>query len=162
MTTASEDEQPLSKKGKGKGKAKASKAKPKTMSMTELRRIRREEAREARKDKRLTKNYVKQEERALARKLGRRLTHAERTTIALHRCHPELKTVWEDLESYIKPVRTQKAEQPEELKIDLLPFQLESLHWMREQEKGEWHGGMLAVSLQVTFCFSSLPLFFSG
>lgn len=153
---SAEDDEPLSSKGKAKskGKGKASKSGPKKMTMAELRRIRREEARKARADKRLTKNYVKQEERALALKLGRRLTHAERTTIALRRCHPELTTVWEDLESYVKPVRTQKAEQPEELKVDLLPFQLESLHWMREQEKGEWTGGMLAVSTEISFVFS--------
>jgi DNA repair protein RAD16 len=28
--------------------------------------------------------------------------------------------------------------------IKLLPFQLESLTWMRKQEEGEWCGGMLA------------------
>ena len=26
----------------------------------------------------------------------------------------------------------------------LLPFQLEGLHWMQEQERGPWKGGMLA------------------
>ena len=137
----SEDGTPLASNGKGKGKE----TQKKPMTKAEYRAYRRE----IRREKRLTRNYVKQEEKALALKLGRRLTHAERTTLSLHRCHPELKNVWDDLETYVKPIRTQKAEQPEELKIDLLPFQLESLYWMREQEKGEYHGGMLAVSLHL-------------
>lgn len=155
MSDVSTDAEPLSSRGKGKGKGKGkSKAKgkskvpvskEKTMTMAQLRQERREQAKVRRKEKLLSQNYVRKEERALALKLGRKLTHAERTTVALHRSHPELRDVWENFEAYVKPCRTQKAEQPEELKIDLLPFQLESLHWMREQEKGEWHGGMLAV-----------------
>lgn len=85
---------------------------------------------------------VKAEERRLYRKL----THAERADIALRIHHPELRTVWGDLKVRVKPIVPQKAEQPKEMKINLLPFQLESLYWMREQEKGEWKGGMLAVS----------------
>lgn len=38
-----------------------------------------------------------------------------------------------------------KADQPANLKLTLLPFQRESLFWMRKQEQGIWHGGMLAV-----------------
>jgi len=60
--------------------------------------------------------------------------------------HPELRDVWGDLEQKIKIVVPQKAEQPPELKLKLLPFQLESLYWMRNQEDGVWKGGMLAVS----------------
>lgn len=30
------------------------------------------------------------------------------------------------------------------LKLTLLPFQKESLFWMRKQEEGVWKGGMLA------------------
>ena len=35
---------------------------------------------------------------------------------------------------------------PAGIKVTLLPFQQESLYWMKEQEKGQWKGGMLAVS----------------
>lgn len=64
--------------------------------------------------------------------------------MALQKHHPELKNVWGDLESNIPIVVPDKAEQPAGLKVSLLPFQLESLFWMRKQEKGIWHGGMLA------------------
>jgi len=66
-------------------------------------------------------------------------------TVALEHYHPELKSVWGDLEK--RPlIELSKAEQPKSIKLTLLPFQLESLHWMQKQEAGDWHGGMLAVS----------------
>jgi DNA repair protein RAD16 len=40
-----------------------------------------------------------------------------------------------------------KDAQPAKVKLTLLPFQLESLHWMKKQEKSIWHGGMLAVRI---------------
>lgn len=73
---------------------------------------------------------------------------AEKTSLALQRNHPELKNIWGNLEDKITIVTPQKAEQPANLKLTLLPFQQESLFWMRKQEEGIWHGGMLAVSHQ--------------
>lgn len=146
---ASSEEEPLAKgkaKGKGKAKAKAKasapKKKAKQMTIAELKKQRREE----RKLRRLERRGDKAEEVELRRTLGRRLTYAEKATLALHKHHPELRTVWGDLETSVKPVSPEKAEQPEELKITLLPFQQESLFWMRKQEEGIWKGGMLAVS----------------
>ncbi|KAF9480838.1 hypothetical protein BDN70DRAFT_877162 [Pholiota conissans] len=142
----SSDEEPLQAvvtKGKGKAKAKAkapAKSKPKTMTVAEMKRARREERKIALEGRRANKA----EERELVKKLGRRLTHAERTSLALRRNHPELKDVWGDLEKDIPIVVPTKAPQPANLKLTLLPFQQESLYWMRKQEKGLWHGGMLA------------------
>lgn len=73
---------------------------------------------------------------------------AEKSTLALHRHHPELKDVWGDLERDIEVVVPKKAEQPSNLKVQLLPFQLESLSWFKEQEKSIWSGGMLAVRVK--------------
>ena len=69
----------------------------------------------------------------------------EKNAIALKRHHPELRDVWGDLEQNIVVVVPEKAEQPATLKVTLLPFQQESLFWMRKQEEGIWKGGMLAV-----------------
>ena len=66
--------------------------------------------------------------------------------MALQKNHPELKVVWGDLEEQVPVITPEKAEQPAGLKVTLLPFQQESLWWMRKQEKSIWHGGMLAVS----------------
>ena len=111
--------------------------------------------REARRDRIEHRRVLRVEERQLSRQLGRKLTHAEKTSIALKYHHEELRSIWGDLEKRIKPVQPQKAEQPDELKIHLLPFQLESLYWMRQQEKGEWHCGMLAVSCVLEMTYAS-------
>ena len=72
---------------------------------------------------------------------------AERSTVALQLYHPALKDVWGDLERSIAIVEPKKLDPPASLKVTLLPFQQESLYWMKEQEKGPWKGGMLAVSV---------------
>ncbi|KAK1216477.1 DNA repair protein rad16 [Marasmius sp. AFHP31] len=118
--SSDESDAPLAKgKGKGKGKGKA-KARTKT------------------------KDPTRAEEKALRKKLGRKLTHAEKTALLLRANHEELRHVWGDLEAKIGIVEPVKAEQPSGIKLTLLPFQLESLYWMRKQEEGIWHGGMLA------------------
>lgn len=75
------------------------------------------------------------------------LTQAEKSTIQLHKHHPELRNAWGDLEAAVGTVEPQKAEQPSGLRATLLPFQQESLYWMRNQEFGQYAGGLLAVSL---------------
>lgn len=53
--------------------------------------------------------------------------------------------MWGNLERLVKPINPQKAEQPGDLKAQLLPFQQESLYWMRKQEEESvWKGGCLA------------------
>ncbi|OSX60483.1 hypothetical protein POSPLADRAFT_1147183 [Postia placenta MAD-698-R-SB12] len=100
--------------------------------------------REQRRQARLEKSQISQEEARLRYKLGRKLTYAEKSTLALHRNHPDLKDVWGDLEKGVAIVEPQKADPPLGLKVTLLPFQLESLFWMRKQEEGTWKGGILA------------------
>lgn len=58
--------------------------------------------------------------------------------------HPELKDVWGDLKAKLEPVKPTTMEAHPSLKLTLLPFQKESLYWMKQQEKGPWKGGMLA------------------
>ncbi|KAF9551556.1 hypothetical protein CPC08DRAFT_647581 [Agrocybe pediades] len=137
--TESSDEEPLSK-GKSVKKVTITSSTKKPMTMAEMRQVNRQRRQAAAAERRARK----QEERAMIRKLGRRLTHAERTTLALQKHHPELRDVWGDLAKDIPVIEPKKADQPANLKLTLLPFQRESLYWMREQEKGVWHGGMLA------------------
>uniref|UniRef100_A0A0W0GE17 Uncharacterized protein n=1 Tax=Moniliophthora roreri TaxID=221103 RepID=A0A0W0GE17_MONRR len=147
ISSDDDSDEPLTLKGKGKAKAKdkASVAKTadsgnKFMTLAQMRQARREEKRRLREENKSTKA----EEKALKKKLGRKLTTAEKSTIALHKNHSELRDVWGDLEANIKVISPVKAEQPAGIKLNLLPFQLESLYWMRKQEEGVWHGGMLA------------------
>ncbi|TDL29103.1 hypothetical protein BD410DRAFT_710839 [Rickenella mellea] len=125
--------------------------------MSEWRRIRKE----ARQAKALERRANRTEELEYSRKLGRKLTWAEKSTVALHKHHPELRDVWGDLEAKIEIVVPQKAEQPADLRIPLLPFQLESLYWMRKQEEGIWRGGMLADEMGMGKTIQTLALFVS-
>ena len=72
------------------------------------------------------------------------LTQAEKNAIMLKQHHPELQDVWGDTERAIPVNVPVKATQPPGLKVTLLPFQQESLHWFKQQEEGIWSGGMLA------------------
>ncbi|EAU80544.2 DNA repair protein rad16 [Coprinopsis cinerea okayama7 len=155
----SESDAPLAKnKGKGKGKAKAKEktvsaswgateeSVKKIMTFANMRRARREEQALKRKVKRAQRLR----EQALMNELGRPLVHSEKTSLALQVHHPELVDIWGDLDKPIPAPVPTKAEQPANLKATLLPFQRESLHWMREQEKTTWKGGILADEMGPT------------
>ncbi|KAJ7477236.1 SNF2 family N-terminal domain-containing protein [Mycena galericulata] len=98
---------------------------------------------------------------ALRKELGRKLTYAEKSTIALRKHHPELKDVWGDLAANIPIVIPTKADQPANLKLTLLPFQRESLFWMKKQEAGIWNGGMLADEMGMGKTIQVIALFVS-
>ena len=121
-------------KGKGKGVVRSSLFEE-GISQHEKRRL-----------QRIARRERKEEIRREEYRLGRKLTHAEKSTLALHRFHPSLKDVWGDLADRVPVIKPEEAEQPAGLKVSLLPFQRESLFWMRKQENSEWAGGMLAVS----------------
>ncbi|SAM03073.1 hypothetical protein [Absidia glauca] len=65
-----------------------------------------------------------------------RLTWQQRTTMKLDANHPELKLVWDALRKkgthQVIPI-----EQPEHLKLPLLPFQKYGVAWMIQQEKDD-------------------------
>ncbi|KAM0746618.1 hypothetical protein T439DRAFT_293915 [Meredithblackwellia eburnea MCA 4105] len=84
----------------------------------------------------------------------------EKNELALCANHPELATCWTDLAASPIPVPT-KAEQPVGLTQKLLPFQLEGLHWMLQQEKGTWGGGMLADEMGMGKTIQTISLILS-
>ncbi|KAG9317078.1 P-loop containing nucleoside triphosphate hydrolase protein [Chiua virens] len=150
----SSDGEPLSKaKGKEKAKPQKGKVKLPTEPMTWASRV------EQRRLMRQERRAAKIEERKLAAKLGRNLTWSEKTSLALQRHHPELKDVWGDLEEQVPVIVPEKADQPAGLKVSLLPFQQESLWWMRKQEKGylEWRhvGCNMGKTIQMISLFVS-------
>ncbi|KAI0092493.1 SNF2 family N-terminal domain-containing protein [Irpex rosettiformis] len=135
LSDGSGDDEPLSKKRKGKAKVVV-RRQSQVMTMDHIKR-RKTEARQLARQR-------KAEERALIAKLGRKLTQAEKNAIALEKHHPELQNVWGDLERKVAITVPEKAAQPAGLKVTLLPFQQESLFWMKKQEQTVWSGGMLA------------------
>ncbi|KAG6330476.1 hypothetical protein ID866_8612, partial [Astraeus odoratus] len=104
---------------------------------------------------------IRKEEMAMKRKLGRPLTMAEKATIRLLRYHPELRDVWGDLTTKVAVITPKEAEQPHGLKVRLLPFQRESLTWMRKQENGIWKGGILADEMGMGKTIQMISLFVS-
>jgi SNF2 family DNA or RNA helicase len=105
------------------------------------------------------KREFQKKERKLKQQLGRKLTNGEKNHIRLvkvglyffysqddaeYQFHPELEDVWGDIADKIVPVKPVPMEAHPSLKLTLLPFQKESLHWMKKQEEGPWKGGMLA------------------
>ncbi|KAI0318102.1 SNF2 family N-terminal domain-containing protein [Amylostereum chailletii] len=122
--------------GKAKGKGKKGKQTAAAKSKLSRRELRLLELK--------TQNAIKYKDELLKCELGRRLTWAEKTSIRLNHFHPELVDAWGDLEAKVGVVTPKRAEQPSGLKAVLLPFQQESLSWMRAQEGGPYAGGLLA------------------
>lgn len=135
------DSPAVRRRGKGASKTKA---KLKTKPKTDVKTVRAAMGRDLSPDSEdRERQLLKAEERALSKKLGRKLTPAEKATVALNRYHPELREVWGDI-STIPVNQTTMAPQPENMKLTLLPFQRESLSWMQKQEQDTWRGGILA------------------
>ncbi|ODN78317.1 hypothetical protein L202_03960 [Cryptococcus amylolentus CBS 6039] len=103
----------------------------------------------------------KKKEKELSKKLGRKLTNGEKNLIALCMYHPELEHVWGDLENKLAPVKPTTMEPHPSLKLTLLPFQKESLYWMKQQEEGPWKGGMLADEMGMGKTIQTIALLLS-
>jgi DNA repair protein RAD16 len=87
-------------------------------------------------------------------------TRAERATMNLYHQHPELRTVFEDLD-HRPMIPVQEDPQPEGLSLSLLPFQKEGLHWLREQERSDFRGGILADEMGMGKTIQTLSLIMS-
>ncbi|EIW82150.1 hypothetical protein CONPUDRAFT_122767 [Coniophora puteana RWD-64-598 SS2] len=150
LESSDEEEEPLSKgKGKGKGKKKTSKFARNLLDPNSAERHRSH------------RKVLQAEKNEMYRIYGRRPTVAQRNEYYLRKNHPELRDVWGDLEATIPVIVPEPAEQPAGLKVTLLPFQLESLTWMRKQETGPWHGGMLADEMGMGKTIQMISLFVS-
>jgi len=57
--------------------------------------------------------------------------------------HPELLTVWDELRGAHEPTDIH-AEQPQDILVKMLPFQLAGLSWLQRQELTRFNGGILA------------------
>ncbi|KAK9368205.1 SNF2 family N-terminal domain-containing protein [Lipomyces kononenkoae] len=99
--------------------------------------------------------------RRLQRRRGRNpLSHNESTRQALYENHPHLKDVFQTLEATPKR-EVKQAPQPDELTIKLLPFQREGLHWLVEQEKSRYKGGILADEMGMGKTIQTIALLLS-
>ncbi|KAI8820231.1 SNF2 family N-terminal domain-containing protein [Fimicolochytrium jonesii] len=75
---------------------------------------------------------------------ARRQAKADARKQQIYEYHPELLTVWDQLEKEMEVIEPEQAEQPADVRVKLLPFQQEGLFWMKEQEESRFSGGILA------------------
>ncbi|KAH8920079.1 hypothetical protein BT69DRAFT_444286 [Atractiella rhizophila] len=94
----------------------------------------------------------------------RRLNWWQKNQYHLEKHHPELATIWQQIEgtSPTKAAPDPDFVQPNGLNnVTLLPFQVEGLSWMMKQEKGPWKGGMLADEMGMGKTLQSIALILS-
>lgn len=79
---------------------------------------------------------------------------------ALERNHPELLTIWDNLEK--KPlIQPPPAPQPSVIHRQMKPFQLEGLAWMKEMEASEYKGGILGDEMGLGKTIQAVSLIMS-
>lgn len=89
---------------------------------------------------------------------GNRRARRERQRLETH--HPELHTMWQDLENLPK-IGSVKIEQPKNINRELKPFQLEGVAWMRAMEDTEWGGGLLGDEMGMGKTIQAVSLIMS-
>lgn len=76
--------------------------------------------------------------------------------------HPELSGLWERLAAIpLFQARPQDLVQPDGLALQLLPFQLEGVAWLRAQEAGPFKGGILADEMGMGKTIQTISLLLS-
>jgi DNA repair protein RAD16 len=87
-------------------------------------------------------------------------TKSERDWRLLCRHHPMIKTMWADLEA-APTILPEQSQQPLSISRQLKPFQLEGLHWMIEQEKTKYRGGLLGDEMGMGKTIQAVSLIMS-
>ncbi|KAI1174008.1 nucleotide exicision repair protein [Nemania sp. FL0916] len=82
----------------------------------------------------------------------------ERRNLEKH--HPELKTMWQDLEN-VPVINTGTASQPTTISLQLKPFQLQGLAWMKAMEQTSWKGGILGDEMGLGKTIQAVSLIMS-
>lgn len=96
--------------------------------------------------------------RACRRSRNTKREKTERGRLETH--HPEIKTMWDDLEA-MPVIKAGKAPQPASISRQLKPFQLEGLAWMTAMEKTEWKGGLLGDEMGLGKTIQAVSLIMS-
>lgn len=79
----------------------------------------------------------------------------------LEKSHPEIKTMWQDLEENVPVIKPQQAAQPISINRKLKSFQLEGLDWMIKQEKTQYKGGLLGDEMGMGKTIQAVSLIMS-
>ncbi|KAI1328840.1 hypothetical protein F5Y16DRAFT_368104 [Xylariaceae sp. FL0255] len=90
----------------------------------------------------------------------RRADKAKRERALLEKHHPELITMWTDLEK-MPPMKAGRAPQPTNISLQMKPFQLEGLAWMKAMETTEFKGGLLGDEMGLGKTIQAVSLIMS-
>ncbi len=93
-----------------------------------------------------------------AERKAERRAALDRSRLEAH--HPELLTMWKDLEN-LPAIKTHRAPQPTNISRELKPFQLEGLSWMQAMEKTAWGGGLLGDEMGMGKTIQAVSLIMS-
>lgn len=88
-----------------------------------------------------------------------KIPYFTRITNKLYDLNPDLKEVFPKLQESLENKTHGKAEQPAGMTVKLLPFQLEGLQWLIDQEESEWRGGILADEMGMGKTIQTIALF---
>ncbi|KAI9809829.1 MAG: hypothetical protein M1825_000262 [Sarcosagium campestre] len=100
-----------------------------------------------------------QTQRSRAARL-RTMTRADKERMKLEVHHPDITTMWDDLEK-MPVIPARQAPQPESITRMLKSFQLEGVNWMIEQEKTKWGGGLLGDEMGMGKTIQAVSLIMS-
>ena len=99
--------------------------------------------------------------RQASRRAGRsHLSREERDRQKLIKHHPEILTMWKDVED-LPTVKGATIEQPTNISRQLKPFQLEGVGWMKAMEQTEWGGGLLGDEMGMGKTIQAVSLIMS-
>lgn len=91
------------------------------------------------------------------RQTGRR---TKNDRLRLESNHPELRTMWQDLENTAE-LNAGMAAQPAMISLQLKPFQLQGLAWMKAMEQTPWRGGLLGDEMGLGKTIQAVSLIMS-
>ncbi|KAI1422193.1 hypothetical protein F5Y12DRAFT_763775 [Xylaria sp. FL1777] len=89
-----------------------------------------------------------------------RRNRARKERAKLEDKHPELQTMWRDLED-MPDLNAGTAQQPTTISLQLKPFQLQGLAWMKAMEQTPWRGGLLGDEMGLGKTIQAVSLIMS-
>ncbi|KAI0187137.1 SNF2 family N-terminal domain-containing protein, partial [Astrocystis sublimbata] len=95
--------------------------------------------------------------RSTMRRVSRR---TQNDRIRLESNHPEIRTMWEDLAN-MPDLNAGTAVQPASISLQLKPFQLQGLAWMKAMEQTPWRGGLLGDEMGLGKTIQAVSLIMS-
>ncbi|KAI0514373.1 hypothetical protein F5B22DRAFT_656858 [Xylaria bambusicola] len=85
---------------------------------------------------------------------------ARNERLKLEKNHPVLQTMWTDLEN-MPDLNAGTAAQPTTISLQLKPFQLQGLAWMKAMEQTPWRGGLLGDEMGLGKTIQAVSLIMS-